>query len=135
VTQIIAGFQCRLGFRTLVVLLFGQPAFTAARPRAFAAQVIDGDVAGAAQKIGAEFFDLHQRPPPETQKQILHQVCRCRAATDTPVHQRFHLRTLGQEHLKKMRTRPARLIVAGFRWQTDQHVSTAPMRRPDWPAG
>jgi hypothetical protein len=41
-------------------------------PRAFAAQVVDGDIAGAAQQVRAELFDLHQRPAPEAQEQVLH---------------------------------------------------------------
>ncbi|MNN35774.1 hypothetical protein D3C81_1496350 [compost metagenome] len=90
--------------------------------------MIDGDVAGAAQQVGAEFLDLHQRPPPESQEQILYQVSRRRPTTDTPAHQCFHLRTLGEKHLEKMRTVPALWIaldIAGFGGRVIiVHVST-----------
>ncbi|MNI55408.1 hypothetical protein D3C73_1103580 [compost metagenome] len=83
--------------------------------------MIDGDVAGAAQQVGTEFLDLHQRPPPEPQEQILNQVRCRRLATDTPTHQRFHLRTLGEKHLEKMCTVAARLItldIVGVGWES-----------------
>ncbi|MNS54397.1 hypothetical protein D3C72_871900 [compost metagenome] len=113
-------------------------AFAGPDPRAFTAQMVDGDVAGAAQQVGAELLDLHQRPPPETQEQILYQVGRRRPATDAPTHQRFHLRTLGEKHLEKMRTVSALLItldIAGFGGESDHRFNTAQTRQSDWPAG
>ncbi|MNP44241.1 hypothetical protein D3C76_1380940 [compost metagenome] len=66
--------------------------------------MVDGDVAGAAQQIGAEFFNLYQGASPEPHEQVLHQVRRRGPATHATTHQRFHLRTLGEKHLEKMRT-------------------------------
>ncbi|CAI8861010.1 hypothetical protein EMIT0P258_20487 [Pseudomonas sp. IT-P258] len=111
VAQIVARLQCRLRSAAIAVRWFHHQAFAGPAPRAFTAQMVDGDVAGTAQQVGAEFLDLHQRPLPETQEQILYQVSRRRPATDTPTHQCFHLRTLGEKHLEKMRTVATLLIV------------------------
>ncbi|MNI12457.1 hypothetical protein D3C73_656400 [compost metagenome] len=138
VTQIVACFQRGLRFATHAVRRFRHQAFAGPNARAFAAQMVDGDVAGASQQIGAELLDLHQRPSPESQEQILYQVRRRRPATDAPIHQRFHLRTLREEHLKKMRTVAARLIalgITGFGWTIDHRFNTAQTRQAGWPAG
>ncbi|MNP16852.1 hypothetical protein D3C76_1092610 [compost metagenome] len=104
VAQIVARLQRRLWLATDAKRRLRHQAFVGPHPRAFTAQVVDGDVAGAAQQVGAEFFHLHQRAAPEPQEQILHQVRRRCPATDATVHQRFHLRTLGEKHLEKVRS-------------------------------
>ncbi|PAV70545.1 hypothetical protein WR25_06588 [Diploscapter pachys] len=68
---------------------------------AFAAQVVDSQVAGAAQQVGIERLDLHLGAPPEAQEQVLHQVRRRGAAADAAADQRLHARTLGEEHLEE----------------------------------
>lgn len=110
VTQIIARLQCRLRAAAVAVRRFDHQAFTGADARAFTAQMVDGDVASAAQQVSAELLDLHQRPPPESQEQVLYQISRRRPATDATIHQRLHLRTLGEKDLEKMRTVAAVLI-------------------------
>ena len=115
-TQVIAGFEGRLGLHAKRVLLFRQPAFAQPAPGVFAAQVIDGDVAGAAQQIRAEFLDLHQRPPPEPQEQVLHQVGRRRPTPHPPTDQGLHLRALGQEHLEKMCAAARAVTAVGLLW-------------------
>ncbi|CAI8802471.1 hypothetical protein EMIT0196MI5_10500 [Pseudomonas sp. IT-196MI5] len=120
--QIVARLQRRLRSTAVAVRWFHHQAFAGPDPRAFTAQMVDGDIAGAAQQISAELLDLHQRPPPETQEQVLHQVSRRRPATDAPTHQRFHLRTPGEKHLKKMRTVDALFVtfdIVGVGGQSD----------------
>ena len=56
--QIITGFERCLWFAAVAVRLVGLPTFVDAHPRAFTAQMVDGDIAGAAQQVGAEFLDL-----------------------------------------------------------------------------
>ncbi|MNY20191.1 hypothetical protein D3C86_1536610 [compost metagenome] len=100
--QIIARLQRGLRFATHTVRRLRHQAFAGTHPSAFTAQMVDGNVAGASKQIGAQLLDLHQRPAPETQEQVLHQIGRSCPATDATADQRLHLRTLRQEHLKKM---------------------------------
>ena len=111
--QVITGFQGGLGL-TAVGVGFGLPVMADPLARAFAAQMVDGDIARTAQQIGAQLFNLHQWPPPKTQKQILHQIGSRGPATHAAAHQRFHLRTLGQKHLQKMRSSLARFTVGAI---------------------
>jgi hypothetical protein len=73
--------------------------------------MVNGDIASTAQQVGVELLDLHQRTPPEPEKQVLHQIRRRRPATHPSADQRLHLRTLGQKHLQKPRACSLRSLV------------------------
>ena len=92
--QIIARLQRRLRLTALGVRL-GLPMLVEPVAAAFAAQMIDGDVARATQQISAEFLDLNQGPPPEPQKQILNQIGGRGPTAHAAADQRFHLWALG----------------------------------------
>ncbi|MND93995.1 hypothetical protein D3C80_861980 [compost metagenome] len=80
-----------------------QHSFGHAFAAAFAAQVVDGQVAGATQQVGVQRLDLDLGATPEAQEQFLDQV-RCRGpAADPAAHQGLHARPLGLEHLDEAR--------------------------------
>lgn len=111
VAQIIARLQRRLGFVSLGPMRIRQQILAEPGAAALIAQVVNGDIAGAAQQVRVELLDLHQRTPPEPEKQVLDEVRRCRPATHSSADQRLHLRTLGQKHLQKPRARSFRRLV------------------------
>jgi len=92
-------FRCQARARFIQRLRRFGDAFAAA----FAAQVVNGQVASATQQVSVQCLDLDLGAAPEAQEQLLHQV-RCGGAAAHPAaDQGLHACTLGHEHLDEAR--------------------------------
>ncbi|SST11055.1 Uncharacterised protein [Acinetobacter baumannii] len=100
---LVAGLERLLGTDRLALALLRQPVVQLPLPRSFATQVVDGQVARAAQEVAAKLLHRGGRAPPEAQEQFLDQVGGGRSAADPAADQAFHALALGQEGLEEIR--------------------------------